>query len=433
MKFSKSLINFDEETSTPNETQEVKEVAKPEVDPEIEAYNKIIEAQKAHDKEWQEKYKDIVKSGKAKSSNGITSDYIDIGEKAKEIPGKVAHYAKRAKEEYVRDAKEAYHGLKGEVADKRDEKGNPISYKKKDLTLFKTEEDAVKDKIARLKGERAPNNNALVGTTGARIAEVAAPFAAAGAFGLYHLFKRKKKKRLYRELLDEGYSPDEAREMTANASEQCDQSNQTNFNAANIATGAVKGISNATVNTFKWLLEHGIVAPFKGRKVTTAYNPATGKVEPFREGIRATKDVFNDKGVRIAKKGDYIREGGVTGAANLPSKIGMGVMGAANVGLTASLLTMPAGVAADFKRDAEYKRKYTLDPEKHYVVEQDLADNKKVRIIGKTSGYEDRTDANIEAERHAGGGMYQVYAIKGSELARVYPRRFTLEYNGYEY
>lgn len=430
MKFSSNLVNFDE-----NKLEKVPEVAKELVgnakDTIGSEYQKLVEEQKARDEKLDENYKKALKSGKTIGKNGIEHDYVDVGHELKEVPGKVSNLASKIGKHYLRDAKEAYHGFKGELADKRDEEGNPISYKKKDWTLFKTEEDKMNDKIARLKGERSPNNNAITGSLGFRTAEVAAPFLIGGAFLGHKLFKKKRKQKAYQALLEEGYSPNEAKKLVnqINNSEQVNNSKQTNFGAERLAIGA----ANSTKSGLKWLLEHGLVAPFKGRKVTTAYNPMTGKIEPFKDGIIAKKDILDKNGNVITKAGDYIREGGITGATTLPGKVGMGVLGAANVGLTASLITMPASIAADFKRNAEYNKKYVIDPNKHYVLEQDLADNKKVRLIGKTSGYIDRTDANIEADRYAGSGMYQVYAIKGSELARIMPRKFTLEYEPYEY
>lgn len=417
MKISKNLINFDE-NNTPNEVNQNQGTITEE---EKLAYQKKLEEEKAKKDAFEKEYKKVCETGKTVGSNGIEHGYTDVGYELKKLPKKAFNLLKKTKDEYVRDAKEAYHGLKGEIADKRDENGNPISYKDKKLTLFKSEEDKMNEQVAKSEGKRAPNNNAILGTTGYRVAEVAAPFAIGGAFLGYKLFKRNKKKKLYRDLIEEGYSPAEAKRLSeqVNSSEQRLNSEQTNF--------------NAITNAGKWLLEYGLVAPFKGRKVTSAFNPATGKVQQFKEGIKATKNVYNDKGILIAKPGEYVREGGLTGATTLGEKVGKGAFGAANVALTASLLTMPASVAADFKRNAEYTKKYTIDPNKHYVIEQDLADNSKVRLIGKTSGYLDRSDANIEAERHAGNGMYQVYAIKGSELARIMPRKFTLEYYENEY
>lgn len=438
MKFSKSLINFDEESNTPDEvTKETVNTNEP--NNELTEEDKAAYQQKVKNYEYKKqkhdaKYDKVCKNRETVGSNGIKHGYVDLGYEVKSlvphkdkesgewVKGEIINTLGKAKDAVVRDAKDVYHGVvKGEIADKRDENGNPISYKQKPLTLFKTEEDTANEAIAKAEGKKIPNNNAILGTTGFKAAEVATPFVIGGAFLANKLFKRNRRKKLYKELLEEGYSPAEAKKLSdqVNESEQQPKSKQTNF--------------NALVNGAKWLLEYGLVAPFKGRKITSAFNPTTGKVQQFKEGIKATKNVYNDKGVLIAKPGEYIREGGMAGASTLPEKVGKGALGAANVGLTASLLTMPASVAADFKRNAEYTKKYTIDPNKHYVIEQDLADNKKVRLIGKTSGYLDRSDANIEAERHAGNGMYQVYAIKGSELARIMPRKFTLEYYEDEY
>lgn len=419
MKLSKSLINFDETPAVvKTEATNLDEVPKTtEVDEAAE-----LEKAKAQKEAFDKHYEEVRKTGKSTGANGITGGYTDVGYELKNLPGKIIDQAKALGHSYVRDAKEAYHGWKGEVADKRDEKGDVVSWKPKEVTFFKTDEDKLKEQIARRNKERVPNNNAVTGTLGFRTAEVASPLLIGGAFLGYKLHQKKKRKKLYQELITEGYSPEEAKEL----SEQVNNSEQTNFGVGSNIVAPVKG-------GLKWLLEHGLIAPFKGRKVLTAYNPKTGMVESFKNGVIAPKDILDKSGKVIFKKGDFVREGGIPSATTLPGKIGMGALGLANVGMTASLLTMPAGLAADFKRNAEYNKKYVIDPEKHYVIEQDLADNRKVRLIGKTEGYVDRTDANIEADLHEGNGMYQVYAIKGSELARVMPRKFTLEYyqNGY--